>query len=366
MGRCGAGDAADDGTGRCRWCAALQVLGLDGAPSDDEIRSTYRLLAQVWHPDRFQTKQKLRQAAEEKLKEINRAYQFLTSVAGRSARCNGRRPENAPRQAGHASWVPSSDTEAREPERRSEPVIPPRARSRLTVHSGLLLRYCVILVGVAVAGVLVLQWLDSYLSSNPDTAKFYGEAKARVSADVAATLGESWNRVRQKYRQIPSGPAPSTANSFEKRSEAETAPGGARHGVRPTQPAVVKIRPYITADLTQQEVEEIQGQPTQATANKLVYQKSEIYFRANHLSGWKIDPSTPLRVKLWPDSAVDPDLRTFTVGSSKNEVLVVQGTPTVFSDDKFGYGHSEVYFDKNRVVGWRNDPTTVPLRVSSR
>jgi hypothetical protein len=62
---------------------------------------------------------------------------------------------------------------------------------------------------------------------------------------------------------------------------------------------------------------------------------------------------------------VDPNLKSFGVGSTKNEVLVVQGTPTLFSEDTFGYGASEVYFKNERVVNWKSDPA-MPLRTSAR
>jgi len=42
---------------------------------------------------------------------------------------------------------------------------------------------------------------------------------------------------------------------------------------------------------------------------------------------------------------------------------VVQGTPTAFSDDKYEYGGSEVYFRNDRVVNWKNDIGSIPLKV---
>jgi hypothetical protein len=52
------------------------------------------------------------------------------------------------------------------------------------------------------------------------------------------------------------------------------------------------------------------------------------------------------------------------LGSSKDEVLVLQGTPILFSESKFGYGGSEIYFQNDRVTGWKNDPASVALRVN--
>jgi hypothetical protein len=62
---------------------------------------------------------------------------------------------------------------------------------------------------------------------------------------------------------------------------------------------------------------------------------------------------------------VDTSQDYFTVDSTKDDVLVVQGTPTAFSTDKFEYGGSEVYFHNNRVVRWKNDLASIPLKVKN-
>jgi hypothetical protein len=56
-----------------------QVLEIEPGASPDEIKQAYRDLALVWHPDRFFDNPRLRQKAEEKLKRINVAYEFLKS-----------------------------------------------------------------------------------------------------------------------------------------------------------------------------------------------------------------------------------------------------------------------------------------------
>jgi len=65
----------------CARCDALKTLGLDRGASGNEIRETYRDLVKVWHPDRFSSDGKLRSRAEEKLKEVNAAFQYLNSSA---------------------------------------------------------------------------------------------------------------------------------------------------------------------------------------------------------------------------------------------------------------------------------------------
>ncbi|HEY9749723.1 MAG TPA: GUN4 domain-containing protein [Allocoleopsis sp.] len=57
-----------------------QTLELKPGASQAEIKQAYRDLALVWHPDRFADNPRLREKAEEKLKQINAAYNFLKST----------------------------------------------------------------------------------------------------------------------------------------------------------------------------------------------------------------------------------------------------------------------------------------------
>ena len=53
------------------------VLGVSQSASDDEIKKAYRELARKYHPDNYQNNP-LADLAEEKMKEINEAYDVLT------------------------------------------------------------------------------------------------------------------------------------------------------------------------------------------------------------------------------------------------------------------------------------------------
>lgn len=56
-----------------------QILEIEPGASQDDIKQAYKDLAKVWHPDRFADTPRLQQKAEEKLKRINTAYEFLKS-----------------------------------------------------------------------------------------------------------------------------------------------------------------------------------------------------------------------------------------------------------------------------------------------
>ena len=58
---------------------AYELLGVKPGVSIRELKAAHRDLAKVWHPDRFLHDPRLREKAQEKLKEINEAYELISS-----------------------------------------------------------------------------------------------------------------------------------------------------------------------------------------------------------------------------------------------------------------------------------------------
>ncbi len=58
---------------------ALKILGLNSDASIEEIKSTYRIEAKKFHPDRFCHDSLLREKAESRMKEINLAFYILAN-----------------------------------------------------------------------------------------------------------------------------------------------------------------------------------------------------------------------------------------------------------------------------------------------
>jgi hypothetical protein len=339
MRACPCGIAAEDASILCARCAALQILELPANASQDEIKGKYHLLVKVWHPDRFQGDKKLRDAAEEKLKLINSTYLFLTSGSPQAAQPRSPQSHSSPvadREQPKAAPPPSNPPASSKPATAATPkpnAVKPASRARNILQTSLIVACVVGLCG------LLAKVIDSRLPPKPGPA-------ASLVADQAA-------------------PAPSINAPADQ--PAAGPPKTADRSARKTQPPPTRLLPFITVDMTRDEVLAIAGTPTSSSDDKLVYGGSELYFKDGKMVGWKIDPSTSsLRVKLWPDAPVDTSLQFFSVGSTKNDVLAVQGTPTTLAQGKFAYGGSEVYFENNRVVSWKNDPQSVPLRAIQR
>ena len=85
--------------------------------SQQDIRDAHRDLSKVWHPDRFNHEPRLRSKAEEKLKEINAAYDNpQLSFVMRSALCTGQTSSPSGQVASgagaDAGQIPTSTTAA--------------------------------------------------------------------------------------------------------------------------------------------------------------------------------------------------------------------------------------------------------------
>lgn len=375
MNTCSCGNLIDARFTQCPRCEAVQVLGVEADATEKEIRSAYRLLAKAWSPENFRDDQKLKKAAEDKLKDVNTAFYFLTSTSSERYR------EERPCYVSHhkISQEPSSEDEPKPREASAndpEPVLNPDAFSLLPAGQEtkaffrILQKFktplkIVALLLAILAGRLIWTALKTQTPNSEQVASANGSGQPGVAkAPEKSFLDE----IKQDLQSLnPLNSAPATDQQTEQ-TEPQNAKEGQPRKTHATstkaQPESGIIKPYVTIGSTRNEVLAQQGAPTASSEDKLVYGKSELYFKNGSVAGWRIDPaSSPIRVKLWPQSTIDPSPDYFTIGSSKDVVLEVQGTPTAFIDGKFEYGGSEVYFRDNRVVSWKNDPASTPLRA---
>ena len=371
MTTCLCGNPVDEHGALCARCDALRVLGLGADATEGEVRAAYHVLVKVWHPDRFESDPALKVAAEAKLKDVNYAYEFLTStLSDRADSHRARSGTNAASAQGTSTTADSAAGQAAagKPE--------PAVREKRSFF-GLVFPTLKTLGSLALIAATILlcryAWIafDFQAVTGGDVSRVIGNGKASVAKWSEAPKRRFIEAVESDLRRLDlikptqeASPQPEEASLAAKPQVGQTMRQKQAGRQTAKMQAERTIYSYITLGSTRDEVLAQQGPPTTSSENKLAYGRSELYFKDNNLIGWKIDPaSNPIRVKLWPETAVDPGLDSFTYGSSRDVVLVVQGTPTAFSEDKFEYGGSEVSFRNNRVVSWKNDPASVPLRI---
>lgn len=88
---------------------ALRILGLDDDATPEDVKTAYKETVQILHPDRFATNKKLQDRATEQFKNLQAAYDYLTS--GKGSRTAARDPRAAAERA--RTYTSSNQVEAR-------------------------------------------------------------------------------------------------------------------------------------------------------------------------------------------------------------------------------------------------------------
>jgi len=287
---------------------AYRTLGVRPSDSWEHVQRAYRRLVQKWHPDRLGAGGVASSDAEKATKALNLAFSMLSSHYRRF----GTLPPISP------------------PANQNEPVVPYQESADVDVGDS----------NDATPGVV-----------RPTGA----EAQSRTSG---AGLFVAIAFLVGAYLVFAAGPFDWSAGS--------RSPGPARHesrigatekGTNPNRFPPSLIRPGATTA----EVSAIQGAPSSVEENIWHYGHSKIYFQNDRVSGWLNHPENPLQVPSTEQSQPGEG-RHFHVGSTKEEVRLIQGDPIEAHPDVWDYGLSRVYFHDDRVTGWDDSPLQ-PLRA---
>lgn len=131
---------------------------------------------------------------------------------------------------------------------------------------------------------------------------------------------------------------------------------------------------FFTIGSTRNEVLAIQGQPDNPFNFQWRYGDSVVTFSQNSdedkVIRWTNSNKNTLKAKIIPSGPVDETLQFFTVGSTMDEVLFVQGQPDSINPyaktDTWTYGSSSIYFENRRVVRWTGNPIISPLKAKPK
>ncbi|HET7766960.1 MAG TPA: J domain-containing protein [Burkholderiales bacterium] len=266
------------------------------------LRARYKRLIGKWHPDRFPADGSERELAEEHSKQITIAYQALE----RYYRDHGVLP---PMERPQAAVDPAASV-ARDAAAATGTMADTPARGPARPVPGRRQRAFIVLCSIVMAS------FAAYHYSDEGARALFG-----TNADSASLDGRS---------EVPS------------RGDDTQQSGG------------------ITEGSTLGEVYAIQGIPTLTEGDIWHYGKSTIRFAQGKVVSWTQHPDNPLRIAR--DQPVELREGVFNVGSSKDEVRLIQGTPVSETETVWDYGTSRVYFEHNRVVRWEASPLQ-PLHV---
>ena len=278
-----------------------------------EVRRAYKRLVKRWHPDHFHNDTRAQSLANEKIKEINCAFDLLSV----HYRTHGVLPSIVNTLD---STVAHADPDYTPNTVQSRPTTNPQSDAQTVRHdtpntTKRKNRYDVF---VRVAFISLLLWLGYAVWQAPRKSKDY------------------------------TAPNSATTTTIDSAANAQAPPD----------------TNYFTIGSAVGEVYTIQGTPSKIADDVWYYGKSKIYFNGGKVIRWEDDPSSPLRAKVDSTQSMPTQAlaNTFAVGSTKAEVRAIQGKPLMEWGSVWEYGLSKVYFDGDRVRGWYDSPLN-PLMI---
>jgi len=379
---------------RARWVPErklwyYRVLGLEPGVSLEELKQTHKDLVKVWHPDRFADDPRLQQKAQEKLKEINEAYEQVLSDAFPTPRLtppvpdspSAVQPEGRPAQAsaGVCRYPPGPFGPFQTPPPPQAPLKRLRfLRNPFRSATGL---------GVVGLGALLLT-LSLVLNNNDDSRR-----RDAVGANEASSSEKANDKPAGEYLP-PSGPAfglgstkdevlmiQGTPTSVEgnrwmyelssvdfSEGKVESYANASRNlhvQISPvSDPSAAHSRGYFTLGSSPDEVLAVQGTPTSVEGSRWSYESSSVEFSDSKLESYS-NVAGILHVQVFPagDLSAARLRGYFTLGSSQDEVLAVQGTPTSIEGNRWTYELSWIKFDMGKVESYSNFSGNLRLRV---
>lgn len=350
------------------------VLGLDPGVSLDELKRTYKDLVKVWHPDRFTDDPRLQSKAQDRLKEINEAYEWLLVEA---ASASGQIPSAAAPPPGEPS---ATGEDARRPTApSSSPFWMPPIKPAKQVH-----RPYRVALGLGVLGLTAIvayslvfsksahlggsTSLDSDspqsshktgLRPSPGPADTFGlgATQASVLAVQGAPTSIEGNRWMYdlSWVSFTDGKVDSYSN-ISHNLHVQLYPLGDLTAIRE--------RGYFTLGSTPDEVLAVEGTPSSLEGNRWRYESSWVDLDNGKVAGYS-DGSRNLHVQLQPATSAAAARRRgyFTLGSIQDDVLAIQGTPTGVEGDRWRYDSSSVDFARGEVVGYSNASHNLHVEV---
>lgn len=319
----------------------FHTLGLEPDAALFEVKKAYRDLAKQWHPDRFhQHAPRDRRRSEEKFKEITGAYRRISRDLKSREKAHPPHPgsqEDRQRPAGPRRSSPDRNgKEATSPAGRASikkvwRVLQPEWRFPAVLTTR---KIAWSLTALVICG-LVISFVPGSDAPSRRSLPSSPESISKQTPHPATSID------RQPGKAGPRG-APGNLISSEQELDQTVDPG------RET------TTPHFTLGSSEAHVLRVQGPPAKIHGQTWFYGLSEIQFREGRV--WRYNNfDHSLRVRLVPSHEPSGSLPSFfTVGSTQDEVLLVQGTPTRVDGSKWYFGFSEVRFRHGRVDDYDN------------
>lgn len=309
---------------------SYKILDVPFNASVEEIRRKYRLLIKTYHPD--VCKDISPEEANKRIREITEAYK--TIMAGKSFERIYREVKSKSSPA--ESSVYQDATLNSSFKQRKTPTVSLPTKYFL---KNLKREYIYgLLVFITVIAVIYLFLPDGHVGNNRKITVSEGSKVVTVLSESVKSSGSKISEEIKKSADLPAGEVSSSPSFF-------------------------------TLGSTEREVLTVQGIPERKSGQVWHYGLSRVIFRDGRVVGYdNFDGS--LRVRLIPgDGGFIGEVHNyFTLGSTRDEVILVQGTPSRVTKDVWYYGMDRIFFgdeNGNKVVkGYDNVSGALKVKIN--
>ena len=329
--------------------ADYDLLGVTPQVDEAGLKRAYRHKVKMWHPDRFEQKSALeRMKAEERFKAVNGAYHRILMNLRQGER--GEKKETQDKRE-KPSQPPPPKEEKRggaQGKKKGKPFIIGRVHDWRWVRMGkeswkrLALwaekvreKRKIALLCVLVSLFLYANWDLLFTRNGSSGGERSGTRSPVEGMDVKG---------RTKI-----------ANTETKEEQAKEDPVVPESPQRVQEEKQPSHDGFFSIGSTMEEVLKAQGPPVSVRGRIWSYGLSEVVFKEGKVERYSNFDGN-LKVRLLPEKEEkeDRDKFFFTMGSTRDEVLAVQGTPTRIMGNRWQYGFSEIRFKEDRVISYDN------------
>ncbi len=341
-----------------------RLLGLDPGASSEEVKRAYRELAKRWHPDRYAGKSDWERAqAEEKFKDLQNAYRRIVTCPLRDPFCAGEAPSSEKRDRSADDGGPG---EFRDRDQRKKPFSHRGSGKARTVRqpwgklwseavkalkgsrrwTRMMVAALVILAALGLYGLKESRPRGGRPGAVPTAKTVTGLSRNPVdpASDLSARVGEALSSLQAVHGNAP----------------------GKREALGESPSYVLGMPETFTLGSSEKDVLRVQGPPDKAFGSRWSYGLSEVRFQDGRVVGYD-NFDGRLRVTISPaggSTGTGSSADFFTLGSTKDEVLRVQGVPTGVRGSLWHYGFSSVRFSEDRVAAYDNSFGNLKVRLA--
>ncbi len=338
----------------------FKVLGIQPDATPQDVKKAYRELVKRWHPDQFQLKPTSeRILAEERLKEITAAYRRIAGTWKSEEKVQRRQAREEKAENGNKEQERKSERTQKDQYQSAPKSKAPRrpARPSGLTFSGAAKRwlsywnahsyrkilassFALLIIILAIASNNSMEWpqrtdwlTPKKLSPLPVEPKTAPKVDPQPKEPVIPPIEPAQPEAAGKFEAAP---APDSAVNT---------PLIRREGAPDAS--------HFTIGSSQADVFRIQGVPNEIRGQTWVYGLSEVFFKEGLVTRYN-NFDGGLKVTLLPPKPRSDHSAFFTLGSTAEEVVLVQGTPTRIEGNRWYYGFSEIHFKKGRVDSFDN------------